>query len=233
MGQRVPLDVRLDDLPLDRIVALLSVGVREKAPPGPELEGYLIDLDRRIRQALTDRFGDKDFVGDAVDSVLGTLLRRIRDGESVGEGGGGIADFLATVALDKAFAKCTRPGYLLTFDPVDSAPSPSEEIERAEDEDSRQRLRQIMQEQLDVLLAEMEPYLENRRHRAIFQILFNEAYGGTKRRNAEIAAEVRSSLLVTCSTRTVERVRSEFHLRWLPRVKKARQALWDRLARTE
>jgi hypothetical protein len=226
--QRIPLNVRLDDLPLDRIVELLTQRVRNKrGVPDPELESLLADLDRRIRQALTERFGDKDFVGDAVDSVLGTLLRRIRDGEPLGVGGGGIADFLATVALDRAFESRLRLDRHLAFDPADSALAPPEEIMAEEAANCPERSRQIMQEKLDDLLAEMEPYLENRRHRAIFQILFNEAYGGTKRHNEEISLEV------GCSLRTVERVRRDFRQRWLPRVEEARQALWDKLAQTE
>jgi len=223
LASRIPLDLRLDDLSLDRLVDLIHERASRGCAADPEIDGNLVVLYQRIRQALTERFGDTDFVGDAADSMLGTLLRRIRAGEPIGEGRGSIADFLATVALDKAFACRPRRMSNLAFDPADSAASPTEQAKRAEAESQRLRLHQLMQQELDAALAEMEPYLENRRHRAIFKILFDEAYGGEKWQNDQIADEV------VCSLRTVERVRRDFRRRWLPRVEEARRALWARL----
>ncbi len=117
MASRIPLHLCLDDLPLDRLVDLIHDRSNHGRAFDPEIEGYLVVLDQRIRQALMERFGDRDFVGDAADSVLGTLLRRLRAGEPIGDGRGGIADFLATIALDKAFA-CRPPrATSLGFDP--------------------------------------------------------------------------------------------------------------------
>ncbi len=227
MASRIPLHLSLDDLPLDRLVDLIHERSNHGCAFDPEIEGYLVVLDQRIRQALTERFGDQDFVGDAADSVLGTLLRRLRAGEPIGEGRGGIADFLATIALDKAFSCRPRRVAYLAFDPADSAPPSTEESTQAEAEAELRRLHQVMQQELDAALAEMEPYLENQRHRAIFKILFDEAYGGEKRQNDQIADEV------PCSLRTVERVRRDFRLRWLPRVEEARRALWTRLEKRD
>ncbi|MGO9924222.1 MAG: hypothetical protein ACLQIB_57220 [Isosphaeraceae bacterium] len=223
MASRIPLNLRLDDLSLDRLVDLIHERADRGCASDPEIEGYLVAVYQRIRQALTERFGDRDFVDDAADSALGTLLRRIRAGESLGDGRGTIADFLATIALDKAFACQRRREFNLGPDPADPSPTPADEAMRTESEAERRYLHQLMQQELDNALAEMEPYLENERHRTIFQILFDEAYGGAKRSNTEIAVEAR------CSVRTVERVRRDFRSLWLPRVTEARRSLRARL----
>ena len=98
------------------------------------------------------------------------MLRRIRLGQPIGEGRGSIADFLATITLDKAFACRPRTVSVLAFDPVDPRPSPSDEAMKPEAEAQRIRLDQLMQQELDAALAEMEPYLENTRHRADIEI---------------------------------------------------------------
>jgi hypothetical protein len=222
MTARTPLELHLEDLALDRLVDLVHDRAGRGEPLDPEIESGPVALDQRIRQALIQRFGDKDFIGDAADSVLGTLLRRIRAGELGGQGHGGIVAFLASIALDKAFACRSRRGRNLAFYPADSAPSPTELAMGEELDAQRSYLHQLMQYELDTALAEMEPYLESRRHRAISQILFEEAYGGAPRHNQEIADRV------GCALRTVERVRQGFRIRWLPRTEEARRCLGAR-----
>ena len=73
----------------------------------------------------------------------------------------------------------------------------------------------------------MEPYLKNEAHRKIFRHLLQASYGGSRHTNAKIAATV------SCSERTVERVRVTFRSVWLPLVEESRHDFRAWLNRSE
>jgi hypothetical protein len=185
-------------------------------PVGPSDYAVLCGL---ALERLIERFGATDLVEDAASSAVRTTLRRQRDGELTisREQTSELLEFIVVHAIERYHALRRQRAFKLAFDPPDPA---SAEVQDQASKEARMR---VLREALDDLLNRMAPYLENKRHRAVFRLLFENEYRERRWTQAEIAARSGTS------ERTVRRVRQTFVEVWLPLVEATRGQIPARL----